>query len=167
MNSNGPIRICAIAAMAENRTIGIAGKLPWHIPEDLKHFKAMTLGKPIIMGRKTFESIGSKPLPKRLNIVISRSRLLADGIVWAASIEDAIAAAKKEAVQSGQNEIMIVGGGQIYADALPLTEKLYLTIIHRDIENGDAFFPALDEQIWRETSRENHGEYSFVTMERK
>ena len=161
------VTICAIAAMAENRVIGRGGELPWRIPEDLKHFKRMTLGKPVIMGRKTFESIGCKPLPGRTNIVVSRSRLLADGIVWAASIEAAIESAKKDAAKTRQAEIMICGGGQIYADALPLTDRLYLTIIHRDIENGDAFFPELDESKWRETARENYEEYSFVTMERK
>ncbi|HEY8191130.1 MAG TPA: dihydrofolate reductase [Alphaproteobacteria bacterium] len=160
------IIVSAIAAMSENRAIGREGALPWHIPEDLKYFKRMTLGKPVIMGRKTFESIGSKPLPKRLNIVISRSRLLADGIGWAATVEDAIKLAKKEAQATGQNEIMIVGGAQIYREAMPLTDRLYLTVIHRTVE-GDAYFPDFDQSEWRETARDNHTEYSFVTMERK
>lgn len=159
--------VCAIAAMSENRVIGRGGELPWHIPEDLKHFKKLTLGKPVIMGRKTFESIGGKPLPKRLNIVVSRSNLLAGGIVRAATVEDAIALARKEAQASGQNEIMIVGGGQIYAEAMPFTDRLYLTLIHQNIVNGDAFFPALDESAWRETARENRDGYSFITMDRK
>ena len=161
------VTVCTIAACSENRVIGRDGKLPWHIPEDLKHFKKLTLGKPVIMGRKTFESIGGKPLPKRLNIVVSRSRLLADGIVWAGTIADAIRMAKEEAVKSGQNEIMICGGGQIYADAMPFTDRIYLTLIHQNIVNGDAFFPELNENKWRETARENHEGYSFVTMERK
>lgn len=161
------ISVCAIAACSENRVIGIGGKLPWHIPEDLKHFKKLTLGKPVIMGRRTFESIGGKPLPGRTNIIISRSRLLADGIVWADTIAKAIGLAKEEAKKNGAAEIMIIGGGQIYAEALPFTDKIYLTLVHQNIVNGDAFFPELDESAWRETARENHEDYSFVTMERK
>lgn len=153
--------------MSENRVIGRQGGLPWHIPEDLKYFKRMTLGKPVIMGRKTFESIGSKPLPKRLNIIISRGRLLAEGVAWAATIADAVRMAKEEAIKSGQKEIMICGGGQIYADAMPFTDRLYLTLIHQNIVNGDAFFPEIDESAWRETARENHDGYSFITMDRK
>ena len=160
------IIVSAIAAMSENRAIGRGNALPWHIPEDLKYFKRMTMGKPVIMGRKTFESINSKPLPKRLNIVISRSRLLADGIIWMSNVADAIKLAKKEAQATGQNEIMIVGGAQIYREAMPMTDRLYLTVIHRTIE-GDAYFPDFDQNEWRETARENHTEYSFVTMERK
>jgi dihydrofolate reductase len=160
------ITVSAIAAMSENRVIGRDGALPWHIPEDLKYFKRMTLGKPVIMGRKTFESIGSKPLPKRPNIVISRSRLRAEGIVWAATVADALTLAKKEAQATGQDEVMIVGGAQIYREAMPMTDRLYLTVIHRTIE-GDAYFPDFDQSEWREIARENHTEFSFVTMERK
>lgn len=160
------IIVSAIAAMSENRAIGRAGALPWHIPEDLKYFKRMTLGKPVIMGRKTFDSIGGRPLPKRPNIVISRSRLLADGIVWAATVTDAVRLAKETARATGQGEIMIVGGAQIYREAMPLTDRLYLTVIHRTVE-GDAYFPDFDQNEWRETARENYPEFSFVTMERK
>jgi len=139
--------------------------MPWHIPEDLKHFKALTMGKPVIMGRKTFDSLG-KPLPGRLNIVVSRSDFSAAGTSAQKTVEDAIALAKEKAAQDGVNEIFIIGGGQIYEQALPLTERTYLTFIHKTVD-GDTFFPALNENEWCETAREDHAEYSFVTMERK
>lgn len=175
------ITISAIVACSENRVIGRDGGLPWHIPEDLKHFKRMTTGKPVIMGRRTFESIGSKALPKRLNIVVSRSEsslpplpplpLMGGGNGGAGpfhskDIQNALAFAKKQAAQDGAAEIMICGGAQIYKAALPVTQRIYLTIVHRTID-GDTFFPELDKEEWQETGREDHPEYSFVTMERK
>lgn len=160
------INICAIAAISENRIIGRDGGLPWHIPEDLRHFKKMTTGKPVIMGRKTFESIGGKPLPERLNIIVSRNDIATSGIVSVRTVGEAVALAKKQAAQNGVDEIMICGGAQIYEAAMPVTQRIYLTVVHRTID-GDTFFPELDKTEWCETAREDHAEYSFVTMERK
>lgn len=157
------VMIAAIAAVSENGVIGREGKLPWHIPADLKHFKKITMGKPIIMGRKTFESIG-KPLPGRTNIIVSRT--LPDA---APDLESAIARAKEIAERDGVDEIMIIGGGEIFRQALPVTERVYLTIIEDDIE-GDAFFPDLDDRDWREVSKDHlvgDPSLSFVTLERK
>lgn len=141
-------RVSLIAAVAANGVIGDNNALPWRLPEDLRRFKALTLGHPVIMGRKTFESIG-RPLPGRRNIVISRNReYAAAGCEVAASLEAAL-----EACRNGSDEVFIIGGAQIYAEALPLAQRLYLTEISRDFE-GDARFPAFDRNRWRETSRE-------------
>ncbi len=165
------ITVSAIVAMSENHCIGRDNDLPWHIPEDLKHFKAVTLGKPIIMGRKTFESIVArlgKPLPGRDNIVISRSDYKAEGAITCATIEDAIATAKKLATEKDLTEIIIGGGTQIFELALPHTDRIYLTEVHLNVE-GDAFFPVLNPMEWRETSRRDFdGETPFTikTLER-
>ena len=169
--------IAAIAAMSDNRVIGREGQLPWHLPEDLKHFKQVTMGKPVIMGRKTFDSIG-RPLPGRDNFVLSRTNLIihhkakADGspghvqhLAPMHPIQEAIHLAKEIARQEGQIEIMIIGGGEIYREALPFTQRLYLTQVHQTIE-GDAFFPALNDHEWKKTATEDHGGFSFVTLER-
>jgi len=142
--------VSAIVAQSENRAIGRDNKLLWHISEDLKYFRRMTTGKPVIMGRKTYESIG-KPLPNRLNIVVSRNGFKADGVESAASVAEAIEIAKK----SNPPEIMIIGGAQIYEQAMNLCDRLYVTQVHANIE-GDAFFPQIDQKIWRETSAEQH-----------
>lgn len=142
--------ISAIAALSENRVIGLNNELPWHIPADLKYFKDMTTGKPIIMGRKTFESLG-KPLPGRANFIITRQKLSIPGASVCASVKDAIAAAGK----TGAKEIMIIGGQQIYEQALPLCHKLYLTRIHARME-GDAYFPQINQTDWREISTQHH-----------
>ena len=156
-----------IAALSRNRVIGKDNQLPWRLPADLKHFKAVTLGKPVIMGRKTFESIG-KPLPGRDNIVVSRDpQYQADGgIVVAHSLDEALAHTHAAA------EVMLIGGAQLYAQALPRAQRLYLTLIHADID-GDAHFPDYDPAAWRETAREDHAPdennpypYSFVILER-
>jgi dihydrofolate reductase len=154
--------------------------MPWHIPEDLKHFKTLTLGKPVIMGRKTFESIG-KPLPGRTNIVISRSPILVykpplmnmgpPAPIPRSSLEDALKVASEIAAKENNDEIMIIGGGQIYEQAMPLTNRLYLTVIHVAIE-GDTYFPAIDPAQWTETSRDDRPAadgkpaFSFVTLDR-
>jgi dihydrofolate reductase len=158
--------LAIIAALSRNRVIGKDNQLPWRLPADLKHFKAVTLGKPVIMGRKTFESIG-KPLPGRANIVVSRDpHFHADGIAVAHSLDDALAQAH------AAPEIMLIGGAQLYAQALPRAQRLYLTLIDTDIE-GDAHFPDYDPSDWRETAREDHAAdvnnpypYSFVVLER-
>lgn len=158
--------VAAIAALSENRVIGRDNGLPWHIPEDLKHFKTLTLGKPLIMGRKTFESIGSKPLPRRTNIIVSRKGLEAGSCPVFSNIQDALDYARRIAVRDNINELMICGGAQIYEQALPFTDRLYLTIIHQTID-GDAFFPAWSPDEWRETSRDDRDGFSFVTLDRR
>ena len=159
--------ISLIAALADNGVIGRDNGLPWHIPEDLKHFKTLTLGKPVIMGRKTFESIG-KPLKGRSNIIVSRNKnLLIEGAEVVASLEEAMARAK----EFGQ-EIMIIGGAQVYAEALPKAERLYLTFVHTKAE-GDTFFPDFATADWVELERSKffsakaNLEASFVILERK
>ncbi|HLG42419.1 MAG TPA: dihydrofolate reductase [Planctomycetota bacterium] len=138
-----------IVAMARNRVIGAGGKLPWHLPADLKRFKQITMGRPVIMGRKTFESIG-KPLPGRTNIVVTRRRgWTAKGCLAAHSLEEAIAAA-------GEGEVFVIGGGELYAAALRHADRLYVTEVDADVP-GDTRFPELDMSRWRlveETTRE-------------
>lgn len=165
------ITISAIAAMARNRVIGKDNALIWHIPEDFKYFKRTTLGKPIIMGRKSFESLG-KPLPGRPNIVISRSGHKEispgkDGPFYVSSIDDALDLAEKKATELGQSEIFIIGGGEIYKQTFSRLDRLYLTIIHRDYE-GDAFFPEFDSEKWhiiQEDRHEGDPSYTFYVME--
>jgi dihydrofolate reductase len=152
-----------IVARASNGVIGKDNQLPWHLPADLKHFKAITMGKPIVMGRKTFESIG-RPLPGRQNIVVTRNPdFTASGITVVHSVEAAITAANET------EEIMIIGGTELYKLSLPLADRIYLTDIQQDFD-GDAHFPSLDSQ-WREVSREDHVSddglsYSFCVFER-
>ncbi|MBU0499007.1 MAG: dihydrofolate reductase [Gammaproteobacteria bacterium] len=158
--------ISLIAAMAENRVIGRDNRLPWHLPADLQHFKKLTLGKPIIMGRKTWESLPGL-LPERKHIVLSRNRRYrAEGAALAQDLENAVEAAGKVA------EICVVGGAAIYKLALPLADRIYLTLVHARVD-GDAFFPALDEGQWRLSLREDHPAngknpfpYSFLYYER-
>jgi dihydrofolate reductase len=136
-----------IVAAAENGVIGRGGVMPWTMPSDLKYLRRKTLGKPVIMGRKTFAAIG-KPLPKRHNIVISRDRaLVLDGCEVVASLADAITRAENAARAAGVDEVMVLGGGEIYAQALPLAGRVYLTRIHAHLD-GDATFPALDAAQW-------------------
>lgn len=160
------IPVCLIVAAADNNVIGINNLMPWHIPEDFKHFKSVTMGKPCIMGRKTFESILAqlgRPLPGRTSILVSRSPQTHEGAITCASLELAIEAAREESPQ----EIMIIGGAQIYALALErrLADKIYLTRVHQSPE-GDAFFPALGPE-WVETAREDHAGYSFIELVRQ
>ncbi len=162
------IPVSLIAAHADNRVIGDGNKMLWHIPEDFKYFKATTMGKPIIMGRKTFDSIG-RPLPGRPNIVITRNTCWkAEGVTTALSLDEAL----KMAETYGASEAMVIGGAQIYAQALPIATTLYLTHIH-NVYTGDAVFPELDSTQWREITR-NRGqdcttagvEYDFVVYKR-
>ncbi|GAB4420199.1 MAG: dihydrofolate reductase [Sideroxydans sp.] len=155
-----------IVAMASNRTIGRHNTLPWHIPEDLKRFKALTLGHHIIMGRKTFDSIG-RPLPGRTTVIISRNTgLMIPGCIITHSLPEAIAACPNDA------EVFVVGGAEIYAQALPLADRLYITEIQQAVV-GDAHFPMFDRAVWREVTREVHQQtepqplqYHFVTYRR-
>ncbi|EAY4638048.1 type 3 dihydrofolate reductase [Salmonella enterica] len=158
--------ISLIVATAQNRVIGKGNAMPWHLPADLRHFKNITLGKPVVMGRRTFESIG-RPLPGRRNLVISRNpEWQADGVEVAASLDDALA------LVSGVDEVMILGGGQLYAEALPRADRLYLTLIDLTVE-GDTYFPDYQRYSWQELERSTHQPdeknphaYTFVTLER-
>ena len=142
-------RIYIVAAVAANGIIGAQGELPWRLPEDLQHFKKLTLGHPVIMGRRTWESLG-KALPGRENVVVTRSSgYQAHGAAVASSLEAALA------LCAGEPVAFVIGGGELYAAALPLAAGLVLTEIHRDFE-GDARFPYFDRAKWRETQREPH-----------
>lgn len=164
MTTSAHTRIYLIAAVAKNGVIGAHGKLPWHLPEDLQHFKKLTLGHPVIMGRRTWESLG-KPLPGRENIVISRkSGFEAPGASVASTLEAAVALCTGEAVA------FVIGGAELYSAALPLADGLVLTEIHQDFE-GDTRFPAWDRKAWRATQKETHTSgkgvrFDFVLYER-
>lgn len=146
MSQPGAPRIYLVAAVAANGIIGAGGKLPWRLPEDLKHFRHLTLGHPVIMGRKTWESLG-KALPGRENIVVTRSPgfTAADAHV-AASLEAALA------LCAGESVVFVIGGAELYASALPIAHGLVMTEIHRDYA-GDVRFPDFDRRLWRETQR--------------
>jgi|TARA_B110000211_G_scaffold104674_2_gene121806 dihydrofolate reductase len=174
----GSFMKCAlIVAMAENQTIGIDNTLPWHLPNDLKYFKQVTMAKPIIMGRKTYESIG-RPLPGRTNIVITRqSDYQAEGIVVVNSLQQALDKAESISADAGHDEVMVIGGAEIYQQALLQADRLYITHVYADVK-GDAFFPSVNWNDWQEAQREDHkadpvGEaqknpydYSFVVYDR-
>jgi dihydrofolate reductase len=158
--------ITIIAAIAENNALGKDNKLIWHLPADLKRFKKVTLNHHIIMGRKTFESLG-KPLPNRTNIVITRNKdYTANGCVVVNSLQEAIKAAKED------KDPFILGGAEIYKQAILIADKLDLTFVHHKFE-ADVFFPEINKTVWKETSREdykadnnNKFDFSFVTFER-
>ena len=158
-------KLSIIVAMSSNRVIGVNNSLPWHLSEDLKHFKTLTTGHTIIMGRKTYESIG-KPLPNRRNIVISRNlNAFYGGIEVVHSLEDAFS------TSSNDDEVFIIGGSNIYEQSLHLVEHLYITEIKKAFE-GDAFFPEIDKSLWAESARETHTssdglEFSFVSLQKK
>jgi dihydrofolate reductase len=148
-------RIALMVAMAQNRCIGINNTLPWHLPQDLRHFKTTTLNKPVIMRRKTFESIG-RPLPQRTNIMVTRNlQRVYEGVQTAATVPAAIQLALECAVQTGANEIIVIGGEQIYREALPQVSRIYLTRVHASIE-GDAYFPEFNEAEWQQVGAEQH-----------
>jgi dihydrofolate reductase len=147
------ISIALVVAAAENGVIGRGGGLPWHIPSDLKTFRRLTLGKPIIMGRKTYQAIG-KPLDQRDNVVVTRDPAYrAPGAIIVASLEVALDKARALAVAKGIDEIIVIGGAELYRQALPLADRIYLTRVHAEPE-GDALFPPLSPGEWREVSRE-------------
>lgn len=145
-------KVTLVLAVSRNGVIGRDGGLPWRMPGDLKHFRAATLGKPIIMGRKTFQSIG-RPLDGRTNIVVTRDASFAHaGVIVAGSFADALTKARVVAAATGADEIVIAGGAQIYAEALPLADRIRLNRIEADVD-GDARFPEPDPSQWREVSR--------------
>jgi len=158
------MKIALIAAHTDNLVIGKNNSIPWHYSEDLKRFKRLTMGHPIIMGRKTFESIGSKPLPGRENIVISRTQTF-DNVTCFQSVDDAIQATKNN------DTIFIIGGSQLYQATLTKADLLYITEVHDIIEDVEriVYFPEYRDKIgkiWKETFREDHGNFSFVNYER-
>ena len=157
------MRISLVVAASKNNVIGRDRGLPWHLPDDLRHFKRLTVGKPVIMGRRTFESIG-RPLPDRRNIVMTRdANYAADGCDVVTSVEEALDAAQ------GAGEVMVIGGGQVYRDFLPHADRLYLTRVQADVE-GDTYFRDIDRIRWRLVSSEHHDAdekhaYAFDLME--
>ncbi|MDD2701646.1 MAG: dihydrofolate reductase [Sideroxydans sp.] len=159
-------KLSLIVAMAQNRTIGVDNTLPWRCPEDLRHFKALTMGHHMIMGRKTFDSIG-KPLPGRTTVIVTRNTgLQVGGCLIAHSLQDALKLCADDA------ETFIVGGAELYSQALPLVDTMYITEIQQDVD-GDAHFPAFDRQHWQEVARDvrtqdapQQLDYHFVTYRR-
>lgn len=167
------MRKALIVAMSRNRVIGRNNALPWYLPGDLRYFKQATMGKPIIMGRKTWDSIG-RPLPGRLNIVVTRDPNwpVPAGTVSEPSLERALIRAEAQAEIEGGDEVMVIGGGQIYADVLSQVDRMYVTQVHADID-GDAYFPEVNWDQWEELGREdfsasdnNPYDYSFVVYQR-
>jgi dihydrofolate reductase len=169
--SDGAPVITIVVAVADNGVIGDGEGMPWHLPEDLKRLKAMTMGKPLIMGRKTYSSIG-RPLPGRLNIVLSRDQEFApEGVTVARNFEDALEAARRETARTGAGEIIIFGGAKIYELAWDLVTRMYITEVHV-LPTGAVRFPRINPAQWRQTARESHlgdenaPSHDFVTLER-
>jgi dihydrofolate reductase len=166
-------RLAMIVAAAENDVIGRDNALPWSLPEDLRYFRRVTMGKPIVMGRRTFEAIG-RPLPGRRNIVVSRNRdFAANGVLTAHSLDEALAVAESHAADEDLDEVMLIGGAQLYAQALPRVQRIYLTRVHGEID-GDAHLPAIDWSAFRQRSDERHEAcganpwaYSFQVLDRR
>lgn len=157
--------VSIVVAISENHAIGKDNQLLWHLPKDLKHFKEITTGGTVIMGRKTYDSVG-KPLPNRRNIIITRQQIEIDGCEVVNSLQAALDLCRDH------KEVFIVGGAEIYKQAMPLTDRIYLTIVHENFE-GDTYFPEIKEDIWKETARADHEAddknalpFSFITLER-
>lgn len=166
------IPVAMIAAMDRSRVIGVDNQLPWYLPEDLKFFKRMTQAKPLVMGRKTYQSIG-RPLPGRLNIVVTRDPgFRAEGVRVCHDLATALTLADQQATIDGVEEIMVMGGAEIYAQALPFASRLYLTEVDIEVE-GDARFPTIDPAEWEEVQRvpgspaEGQPDYQFVQYHRR
>lgn len=160
--------ISIIVAAGHGGAIGVGGQLPFHISDDLKHFKQTTLGKPVVMGRKTFESLPGGALPGRRNIVVTRNgEWAASGVETAPSLDEAIALA----ASASPEEIMIIGGGQIYAQAIPLAGRIYLTEVDADCPGADTFFPTIDSETWQTTDASpiisSPIPHRFLTLDRK
>ena len=166
------LAIVLLAAVANNGVIGRDNALPWRLSTDLKRFKALTLGKPVVMGRKTYLSIG-KPLPERTNIVITRDKnFRAQGVMVANSVDAALDMARAEARRQDAGEIMVIGGTEVFEQTMALADRLEITHVHAQPE-GDVYFPAIDPKLWRETARSEQpagprddASVSFVTYER-
>jgi dihydrofolate reductase len=156
--------ITIIVAMGLDRVIGVEGHLPWHLPEDLKRFKGRTAGHTLVMGRRTFESLGGRPLPGRPHYVVSRNRPAAalDLVAWFGSVAEAVEAARA----AGERECFIAGGTGIFAEGLKIADRMDVTFVHKEGLKGDTYFPAWDEKAWRAVKRERVGEAEFVDYER-
>lgn len=165
--------IVLIVAVAENGVIGQGGAIPWRLTSDMRRFKALTLAKPVIMGRKTYQSIG-RPLPGRSNIVVTRDAdFRAAGVVVTSSVHDAMDVARGDALRRFATEIAVIGGAEIYTQTLAIADRIELTLVHAS-PDGDAHFPALDLAIWEETARQRHpagavdsADFSYVTYRRR
>jgi dihydrofolate reductase len=165
--------LALVLARAKNGVIGKDGALPWRLKSDMVRFKALTLGKPVIMGRKTWDSLPIKPLPGRLNVVLSLDGAFQpDGALVCESLDDALQIAREQAVDDGAPEVCVIGGVSVYAAAWPKARRLYITEVEADVE-GDAVLPAFDETLWREVRREAHASepgddypYVFRVLER-
>ena len=166
------MHVVLVAAIAENGVIGRGNALPWRLKSDLAHFRALTIGKPVIMGRKTYLSIG-KPLSGRTTIVVSRDRAFAaPGILVAGNLDTALSAARGDALRRDTDTVVVAGGAEIYTQAMPLASRLEVTHVHKSVD-GDMRFPAIDPAVWREVARIEHAPgagddaaFAFVAYER-
>jgi dihydrofolate reductase len=146
------MKIVLVAAIGENNVIGRDGQLPWRLKSDLKHFRGLTINKPVVMGRKTYESIG-KPLKDRTNIVLTKDLgLVVPGGILATSLDAAMSMARQDAAKRGTDEIMVIGGGDVFERMMPKADRLEITHVHAS-PAGDAFFPSIDPDVWREVAR--------------
>lgn len=163
------VGIVLVVAAAENGVIGRDNQMPWRIKSDLKYFRSVTMSKPVVMGRKTYVSIG-KPLPGRTNIVVTRQRDFAEpGVLAAPGIDQALCAARGDALRRGTNEIAVIGGTEIFLQTLPIADRIALTLVHAS-PPGDTYFPALDASVWHETERTLHergpgDDYGFTIVQ--
>ena len=149
MGTAGHLPVVIVAAVSTNGVIGRDGDMPWKLSTDLKRFKAMTLGKPVVLGRKTLESFGGKPLPGRPHIVVTRDRSYeVAGVETAHSLDDALARAQAIAAETGAGEVAVIGGGEIYAQAMAVADRLYLTHVDAVITDGDTLFPDVDASVF-------------------
>jgi dihydrofolate reductase len=168
------MQIVLIAAVADNGVIGQGGAMPWRLKSDMRHFRALTTEKPVVMGRKTYLSLSIKPLPRRTTIVVTRDpAFTAPGILVVSSLEAALQAARGDALRRGADAVMVIGGGEIYAQAMPFAHRLEITRIHASPE-GDARFPDIDPAVWHESAREaraagpdDDAAFDFVTYMKK
>lgn len=164
-----PVGIILVVAVAENGVIGRDGTLPWRIKSDLQYFRSVTMNKPLVMGRKTYGSIG-RPLPGRTNIVVTRDPDFAEpGVLVAGGIDQALSAARGDALRRGTDEIAVIGGTEIFAQTLPIADRIALTLVHAS-PPGDTFFPPVDPALWRETGRTPHergpgDDYGFTILQ--
>ncbi len=153
-------RVVLVAAVADNGVIGAAGEIPWHLPEDLRHFRETTTGHAVVMGRTTYDGIG-RPLPNRTNVVVTRQRdWSAEGVLVAHSVAEAL-----DLAAGFDGDVMVMGGGQVYAEAMPCADAQVLTEVHRS-PDGDTLYPPFDREEWAEVKREPHEGYEFVWLER-
>ena len=168
------MQIVLIAAVADNGVIGQDGTMPWRLKSDMRRFVALTAGKPVVMGRKTWLSLAIRPLPRRTNIVVTRDpAFTAPGVLVASALAPALQAARGDALRRGADAIMVIGGGDIYAQAMPFADRLEITQIHASPQ-GDVRFPAIDPALWHESTRESHAAgpdndagFDFVTYLKK